>query len=126
MRSRLPEFVMVWCGLFARSLLSQQAPPSIPPVDFQRVVRPILSENCFHCYGPDANTRMADLRLDTQEGVFAKRDNGTPVTPGDLQASLLYQRITQQDPALRMPPESSHKVLTDAQKDVLKRWIAQD
>src|SRR5262245_50240197 len=125
MRSRLPGFFVVWSGLFAQSLLAQQAPPSTPPVDFQRVVRPILSENCFHCHGPDANTRMAELRLDTREGVFTKRENGTPVTPGNPEASLVFQRITHQDPALRMPPEGSHKVLTDAQRDILKRWIVQ-
>ena len=68
---------------------------------------------------------MADLRLDKREGVFSKRENGTPVVPGNLQESLVYQRITQADPTLRMPPESSHKVLTDAQKDILRRWIAE-
>ncbi len=125
MRSRLQSLVVLFCGLFTQVLWAQKPAPASPQVDFQRVVRPILSENCFHCHGPDANTRMADLRLDTREGVFAKRENGTPpVTPGNLQSSLVYQRITQADPALRMPPESSHKVLTDAQKDILKRWIA--
>ena len=108
----------------AQSLLAQKPIAPSPAVDFQRVVRPILSDNCFHCHGPDANTRMVDLRLDTREGAFAKRENGVPVVPGNLQASLVYQRITQADPARRMPPESSHKVLTDAQKDILKRWIA--
>ncbi len=125
MRSRLLGLVVLFCSFFTQVLWAQKPAPASPPVDFQRVVRPILSENCFHCHGPDANTRMADLRLDTREGVFAKRENGTPVVPGNLQASLVYQRITQADPALRMPPESSHKVLTDAQKDILKRWIAE-
>jgi Protein of unknown function (DUF1553)/Protein of unknown function (DUF1549)/Concanavalin A-like lectin/glucanases superfamily/Planctomycete cytochrome C len=124
MRSRLLGFTVLFCGLSGLPLRAQNPALARPPVDFQRVVRPILSENCFHCHGPDANTRMADLRLDTREGVFAKRENGAPVVPGNLQASLVYQRITQGDPALRMPPESSHKVLTDAQKDILKRWIA--
>ena len=124
MRSRLLGFAILLHGLLGQSLLAQKPVPAVPPVDFQRVVRPILSENCFHCHGPDGNTRMADLRLDTREGVFAKRENGVPVVPGNLQASLLYQRITQTDPALKMPPENSHKVLTDAQKDILKRWIA--
>jgi len=124
MRSLLLGIVVLFCGLCGQFLQAQKPAPASPSVDFQRVVRPILSENCFHCHGPDANTRMADLRLDTREGVFAKRENGTPVVPGNLQASLVYQRITQADPALRMPPESSHKVLTDTQKDILKRWIA--
>ncbi|MSO22970.1 MAG: DUF1553 domain-containing protein [Acidobacteria bacterium] len=124
MRSRLLGFVVLFCGPFGQLLHAQKPVPASPSVDFQRVVRPILSENCFHCHGPDANTRMADLRLDTREGVFSKRENGAPVVPGNLQTSLVYQRITQADPALLMPPESSHKVLTDAQKDILKGWIA--
>src|SRR5262249_46519870 len=107
MRSRLLGFIVLLCGLLGRFSQAQKAPPTSPTVDFQRVVRPILSENCFHCHGPDPNTRMADLRLDTKEGVFTKRENGTPVTVGDPQASLVYQRITQEDPSLRMPPESS-------------------
>lgn len=116
---------MLFWGFSGQFLQAQNPPPAAPPVDFQRVVRPILSENCFHCHGPDANTRMADLRLDTREGVFGKRESGIPVVPRDPQASLVYQRIMQEDAALRMPPESSHKVLTDAQKDILKRWIAE-
>ena len=125
MRFRVQVLVVLFCSFFTQVLWAQKPTPTSSQVDFQRVVRPILSENCFHCHGPDANTRMADLRLDTREGVFAKRENGTPVVAGNLQASLVYQRITQADPALRMPPESSHKVLTDAQKDILKRWIAE-
>jgi len=123
--SRSVGFFLLVCWLLSPVLSAQQpAAKSAEAIDFQRVVRPILSENCFHCHGPDANTRMADLRLDTREGVFAKRENGTPVVPGNLQVSLVYQRITQTDPALRMPPESSHKVLNEAQKNILKRWIA--
>jgi hypothetical protein len=90
---------------------------------FQRQVRPILSDKCFHCHGPDRNTRMVDLRLDIREGAFGTRPNGAPVVPGNPSASLLYQRITAEDPARRMPPEYSNKTLTTAQKDLLKRWI---
>ncbi|MFN8006983.1 MAG: DUF1553 domain-containing protein [Terriglobia bacterium] len=94
-------------------------------VDFQRVVRPILSDNCFHCHGPDANTRMADLRLDTKEGAFAVRESGTVIVAGKPQESLLYQRITAEDVGRRMPPESSHKSLTGPQIEILKKWIEQ-
>jgi hypothetical protein len=94
-------------------------------VDFQREVRPILSENCFQCHGPDKGTRMADLRLDTHEGLSAKRPTGLVVAPGDPKSSVLYQRITHEKVAMRMPPAYSHKTLTDAQKATLRRWIEQ-
>src|SRR5215831_16087796 len=94
-------------------------------VDFQREVRPILSENCFQCHGPDKSTRMADLRLDTREGLSAKRAAGIVVVPSDPKASLLYQRITHEKVAMRMPPAFSHKTLSDKQKALLGRWIEQ-
>ncbi len=93
-------------------------------VDFQREVRPILADNCFQCHGPDPETRLAGMRLDTQEGAFAPRDSGTPIVPGDAAASLVYQRITATD-ARRMPPEYSHKELTPEQIDTLRAWIAE-
>ena len=91
--------------------------------DFQRDVRPILSNSCFQCHGPDAKTRMADLRLDTREGAFAQRENGSAIVPGDSDASLLYQRITHENQMMRMPPAYSKKELTKEQIDVLRRWI---
>ena len=96
-----------------------------PAVDFQRQVRAILSENCFHCHGPDKNTRMAGLRLDTREGAFSARPGGSVIVPGDTRASLLYQRISHDKDAMRMPPVFTKKTLTDQQKSVLKRWIEQ-
>ena len=117
--------MLLICCLLTLLLSAQQPAAKSAPADFQRVIRPILSDNCFHCHGPDKNTRMADLRLDTREGVFTARENGTPIVPGNPQASLLYQRITEEDSARRMPPESSRKMLTPEQKDILKRWIEQ-
>ena len=109
-----------------RGMSAQQAgAASAALVDFQRQVRPILSDNCFHCHGPDEATRMVGLRLDTQEGAFEKRESGSVIVAGNPNGSLLYQRITATDAAQRMPPESSHKVLTDDQKRILKEWIAQ-
>ncbi|MBI2686533.1 MAG: DUF1553 domain-containing protein [Acidobacteria bacterium] len=89
-------------------------------VDFQRDVRPILSDACFQCHGPDPGSRMAGLRLDTKEGALAR-----VIVPGKPAESRLYQRIMQENIALRMPPVSSHKMLSDAQKATLKSWIEQ-
>ena len=104
------------------SMLAQRA--ELPPVDFQREVRPILSDNCFRCHGPDQSSRQARLRLDLQDEAFARRPNGATIVPGDVDASLLYQRITHRDERLRMPPAAlSTKTLSPDQIDVLKRWI---
>ena len=94
-------------------------------VDFQRDIRPILSDNCFLCHGPDASTRKANLRLDVAADAMAARAGGAPIVPGHPADSLLYKKITEPNPARRMPPLSSHKTLTDAQKETVRRWIEQ-
>ncbi|MBI1790928.1 MAG: DUF1553 domain-containing protein [Acidobacteria bacterium] len=96
-----------------------------PGVDFQRDIRPILSDACFHCHGPDKNTRLMGLRLDTREGAFSERKSGRVIVPGQPKGSLLYQRITHDKEAMRMPPAASHKVLAPQQKDRIRRWIEQ-
>lgn len=101
----------------ARLLLAQSG------VDFQREIRPILSDNCFQCHGPDSAARQAGLRLDRRETALATRPNGAAIVPGKSAASLLYQRISDPDASFRMPPADSHKHLTPAQIAVLKRWI---
>jgi len=103
----------------------QRGGPAAVGVDFQRQVRPILSDNCFQCHGPDEATRLANLRLDTEEGAFEKRESGTVIVRGNPNGSLLYQRIVEKDISRRMPPETSHKVLTEEQKSILKEWIEQ-
>jgi mono/diheme cytochrome c family protein len=102
----------------------QQAPAARPAVNFSRQVRPLLSENCFACHGPDAKTRKARLRLDTREGAFARlRHGGHAIVPGKAVASELIARITSHDPAGQMPPPKSGKKLTAEQIDLLRRWI---
>jgi len=93
---------------------------SAQTVDFQREIRPILSDNCFQCHGPDSETRMANLRLDVKESVLERA-----IVAGKPAESKLYQRITAEQRARRMPPESSHKSLTPAQIAKLKLWIEQ-
>jgi len=86
------------------------------PVDFQREIRPILSDACYHCHGPDKSTRMANLRLDAPSPA---------IVPGKPEESKLWKRIAHANPALRMPPPQAHKTLNDAQKDLFRRWIEQ-
>lgn len=108
------------CLLFSVAAWGQQRPP-----DFQREIRPILSDHCFQCHGPDSKTRMAGLRLDRKEDALEARKRGAAVVPKKPEQSLLYSRISAADPARRMPPEYAHKPLTTAQVVLLKRWIEQ-
>ncbi|MEO7652141.1 MAG: DUF1549 domain-containing protein, partial [Bryobacteraceae bacterium] len=94
-------------------------------IDFQRDVRPILSNACFHCHGPDPATQQAGLRLDTREGLFGDRKTGPAVVAGNPEASRLYRRVSEQKPALRMPPPHAHKDLTPTQVETLRAWIEQ-
>ncbi len=95
------------------------------PIDFQREIRPILSDNCFQCHGPDSTTRMAGLRLDQKDAVLETRPRGAAVIAGKPEASQLYLRVAAPTAARRMPPEYSHKSLTAAQIALLKKWIEQ-
>lgn len=107
------------CALFGLSL-SGLVLAAAPPISYGRDVRPILSENCFFCHGQDPNQRKAELRLDTREG----QREGDVVVPGKPDASELVARILATD-AKKMPPAKSNRKLTDEQKEILKRWIAE-
>jgi hypothetical protein len=108
---------------FLRLFLGLAMTVPLCAVDFQREIRPILSDNCFQCHGPDSDTRMAGLRLDSKDSALATRKNGAAVVPGKSAESLLYQRISATEVARRMPPEYSHKSLNSAQIAKLKQWI---
>ena len=86
-----------------------------PPINYDRDVRPILSENCFLCHGQDSKKRMAGLRLDSFEGATADRGGHAALAPGKLESSAIYQRITAEQPARRMPPVFSNRSLTTDQ-----------
>ena len=103
---------------------------AVPPahaagVDFNRDVRPILADTCYHCHGPDGANRRAGLRLDTPDGALKPRKHGAAVVPGDSGASELVRRITSTDPDEVMPPPDSNRHLTPAQAGTLKAWIDQ-
>jgi cytochrome c553 len=89
-------------------------------IQFNRDIRPILSETCFRCHGPDSAARKADLRFDRREVAISVG----AIVPGKPEKSEMISRIFSDDPDTQMPPPDSHKSLTAAQKDLLKRWIA--
>ncbi len=95
------------------------------PIDFARDVRPILSSVCFTCHGPDVDTREADLRLDTFDGLTANLGGSFAVVPGNVAQSELAKRILSADPDEQMPPPGSKKALSAEQKQVLLQWIEQ-
>lgn len=105
-------FPVVWlcCGLVASAQ---------DVIDFNRDIRPILSDNCFYCHGQDANKRQAELRLDDRAAAIEK----AAFVPGDAAASALIQRINSDDPDLQMPPPKSNRRLTAEQKQLLFRWV---
>ena len=110
------------------SVLRAQSPEgsSLPPIDFNRDIRPIVAEHCYSCHGPDAGARKAKLRLDCRDEALQPTRSGQPaVTPGNRSASLLFQRIATADEAERMPPKSTGKTLTSTQVELLGRWIDQ-
>ena len=109
-----------WLGSLAVATAQEKA-----RLNYGRDVRPILSENCFFCHGQDPKKRMAGLRLDSSEGATADRGGHAAVVAGKPEASLMYQRITAEQPARRMPPVYSNRTLTAEQIAILKRWIAE-
>jgi len=93
-----------------------------PAIVFDRQIRPILSDNCFTCHGPDEKKRMAGLHFDTKDGAFSKAG---VIVAGDSASSRMYQRISNPDEAKRMPPVYSGHKLTAAQVELIKNWIDQ-
>jgi hypothetical protein len=94
------------------------------PIRFNRDIRPILSDACWHCHGP--GTRKAELRLDHFDDAVKETASGVkPIVPGKPDDSELVRRIFAADEGERMPPADSHKTLTPAQKELLRRWIAE-
>lgn len=109
--------------VFSAGSLAAGAPAAL---EFQRDVRPILSNHCLACHGPDENARKGKLRLDLPEAALKPAKSGEPaIVPGKADASPFVARIFSGDEDEMMPPPHAKKPLTAAQKDILKRWIAE-
>ncbi len=119
-RGRRPLFVAalaIW--VWPASLSVSLAAEAPQPLEFNRDIRPILSENCFYCHGQDGQKREADLRLDDRQAAI---DSGA-IVPGDPGASTILERIHSTDPDVLMPPPDSNRRLSEEQKKLLDRWI---
>ncbi|MFM2143547.1 MAG: hypothetical protein RLZZ476_2091, partial [Verrucomicrobiota bacterium] len=113
-----PNALFVLSALFASQAVLAAEPPVPAKIEFNRDVRPILSDNCFYCHGNDPKHREADLRLDLRdEAVKAEA-----FIPGNGAKSELVSRILTDDEDDLMPPPDSHKKLTERQKAILKKW----
>lgn len=110
---------VVFVPVFSGVVLAQKT------VDFQSEVRPILANHCFACHGFDEEGRQGDLRLDVESDPLDLTRSPRTIVPGQADASELVRRILSGNPDLVMPPTSTNKPLSDAQKEVLKRWIDQ-
>jgi len=118
------------CALLLTSLLSPlplvAAGPAEPKLQFNRDVRPILSDTCFACHGPDEAKRKGKLRLDVREAALKGGKSGSPaIVPGKPQESEILKRVTSTDREEVMPPPKDHKNLTPSQTATLQRWVAE-
>lgn len=118
-------FALSNCGRNEEHALKSRIPDNI---DFNFHVRPILSDRCFACHGPDENARETSLRLDAETFAFAPLDSldqTFAIVPGDLRKSALIDRITSEDPDFVMPPPESKLALEPHEIEILKKWIEQ-
>ncbi len=117
------KFKLVSASLLASVLLSW---PASAQVGFNRDIRPIMSDTCFRCHGPDKSARVMDLRLDIREEALKSLVDGKiPIVPGKPEQSEIIRRIFATDESEIMPPEYAHKALTQAQKETIRQWVAE-
>ena len=122
----MPLLHRLFVGLIAAVTASSFAAAADRKVEFNQDIRPILSNNCYLCHGPDKNQLQAGLRLDKSDLAKAKLESGhTAIIPKDVAGSSLYARIISQDSNQKMPPNDSGKSLTSAEIEILKQWIEQ-
>jgi len=121
-RASLP---LAWGACLGALAFAGSAGAAPGPVRFNRDIRPILSDKCLNCHGPDSGTREGDLRLDDETDAKLDRGGYAAIVPGQASASELIRRITSDDESEQMPPSESGKHLTAKEIELLKRWVAE-
>ncbi len=118
-----PSLYFFWSFLYVLCVFvgNSSAGAAEKKIGYNRDVRPILAENCFACHGADSAARKADLRLDRRDDAIKSE----AIVPGDVEKSALIERVLSDNKSHLMPPPKTKKKLTDAQKEILKRWIAE-
>ncbi len=120
LRYKTPTASIFWCAIAALAMHMEAA------VDFNREVRPILSENCFYCHGQDPNHRKGNLRLDLQDAALKPAESGEiAIVPGEPDKSALIAHIFATEKDELMPPPNSNRRLTAEQKATLKQWVSE-
>ncbi len=127
MRNAMYRMIVVWFMATPWSIHAKaDAGRPAAAISFNRDIRPILSRNCFACHGPDEQDREAGLRLDDREAAISALESGArAIVPGRPQKSALVAQIEATDPDVIMPPPESHHILSERQKELLVRWIAE-
>jgi len=123
--SRLVLMAATAAGASLGMSASGAAEPADDVISFNRDIRPILSNNCYVCHGPDEGTRGAGMRLDLRDEALAGRSGSAAIVPGDPDASLIIERMEAHDPLDQMPPPDSQKSVTEEQIALLRDWIAE-
>ena len=118
-------FVNHYRAMTASVLLLLAQIATAEEVRFNRDIRPFLSDTCFRCHGPDSTTRQAGLRLDIEADATAQRDGQTAIVAHKPEASETITRIFSDDPDVAMPPPKSGLKLTNQQKELFRRWVAE-
>ena len=123
---RLSLIILCAASIALLTLAQQPATRAIPTIQFNRDIRPILSDKCFACHGPDAVAKKIKLRLDSEVAATTDLGRGRrAVVPGKPEQSELIKRITHADEAMRMPPANSNRTLTQQEIQTLTEWIRQ-
>ena len=123
MRSR---WMLRRLALAAAGLVAAAATAGADPISYNRDVRPIFSDICFKCHGPDAAHRKGNLRLDLPEAAHGKGKSGEiAIVPGSPAKSEIIRRVTTKDEDDLMPPPGEHKALRKADVEALTRWVAE-